>query len=212
MQGGERDRAAPVQLVRAGRGDYESVWNGRDELLHRSLAPEIPSKVCCLCWNRRPLSDFDKRHICRRCIRLRNSARLRKYREAARANRVCQVCLKRQAVAGLTICERCQAGKREQSSKRRRRLLGESRCVDCTASLPPGWKAARCRACVDGGVARHPARHGVVSHLRQAPPSGTCRRCSGHAMPALSGPGGRTPANASRRASKERGSSKLMVR
>ena len=152
-------------------GAYESVWNGRDELIHRPPLLRSPSKVCRQCWCRRPLRDFDKRRICRHCVRLRNSARLRKYRERARAGGVCQSCLKRPAAAGLTICERCQLLNREQNGKRRRRLAGERRCVNCTASLRPGWNAARCRACVDS------LRRRMTELRRSRLAAGLCRTC-----------------------------------
>jgi len=134
--------------------DYESVWNGRDELVHRPPPVPVPSKLCRVCWRRRPLRDFDKRLICRRCVRLRNSARLRAYRESARAEGVCQACLKRPAAASLTICERCQAHRRELNAERRRRRAGERRCVSCSESLPQGWKRQRCEACLDAARRR----------------------------------------------------------
>ena len=151
--------------------DYESVWNGRDELVHRPLPPPTPSKICLHCWRRRPLRDFDKRRICRRCIRLRNRARLREYRATARARGFCQSCLRRPAAAGLTICERCQVGHRELNIKRRQRLAGERRCVNCTASLPSGWKPQRCRVCLDS------ARRRAAEVRRSRLAEGLCRAC-----------------------------------
>ena len=149
---------------------YESVWNGR-ALIYRPPPPRPPSRICRQCWRRRPLRDFDKRRLCRRCVRLRNSARLREYRETARARGFCQVCLKRPAAGGLTICEGCQQRSREQNVKRRQRLGGQGRCVSCTARLPPGWKAARCRACVDASRRR-------MAELRQGRlAAGLCRAC-----------------------------------
>ncbi len=153
--------------------DYQSIWNGRDELVHRPLAPppQALAKLCCGCWRRRPLRDFDKRRICRHCVRLRNSARLRKSREAARARGFCQVCLNRPAAVGLTICARCQLRHRKQNVERRRRLNGEGRCVNCTASLPSGWKGARCEACVDS------SRRRMAELRRTRLAAGLCRAC-----------------------------------
>ncbi len=133
---------------------YESVWNGRDELVHRPPPPPAASKLCRVCWHRRPLRDFDKRLVCRRCIRLRNSARLRAYREKARGEGVCQACLKRPAAASLTICERCQAQRRELNAERRRKRGGERRCVSCSENLPPEWKRQRCGACLEAARTR----------------------------------------------------------
>ncbi len=149
---------------------YESVWNGR-ELIYQPPPPRPTSKICRQCWRRRPLRDFDKRRICRECVRLRNSARLREYRETARARGFCQACLKRPAAGGLTICEGCQQRHREQNVERRQRLGREGRCVSCTASLPPGWKAASCRACVDY------LRRRMVELRQSRLAAGLCRAC-----------------------------------
>lgn len=153
---------------------YESIWNGRDELVHRpSLPPPVQAsaKLCRSCWRWRPLGDFDERRICRHCVRLRNSARVRKSRAAARSRGLCQACQKRSAAAGLTICERCQLRHREHNVERRRRLNGEGRCVSCTASLPPGWKGARCGACVDS------SRRRMAELRRTRLAAGLCRAC-----------------------------------
>ena len=113
----------------AGVDDYESVWNGPDELIHRPPRPHAPSKICRLCWNPRPLGEFDKRRICRRCVRILNKARLRGYREAAKTTGMCQVCLKRRAAAGLTMCGECRVRQRAQNVTYRQRLRDEGRCV-----------------------------------------------------------------------------------
>ena len=156
--------------------EYESVWNGRDELVHQLSrpAPQLPTKLCPVCWRRRPLRDFDKRRICRRCVRLRTSARLQESRKAARLRGACQSCLKGPAAAGLTICESCQQRQREQNVTRRRRLEDEGRCVNCTASLPAGWKAARCGTCVDS------ARRRMAELRRARLAAGLCRTCGKH--------------------------------
>ncbi len=157
-----------------GMHGYESIWNGRDELVHRPLPP-LPApaaeKLCRCCWRWRPLRDFDERRICRRCVRLRNSERVRKSREAARARGLCQACQKSSAAAGLTICEKCQLRRREHNVERRRRLSGEGRCADCTASLPSGWKGARCKACVDS------SRRRTAELRRTRLAAGLCRAC-----------------------------------
>ena len=153
---------------------YESIWNGRDPLVHRSFRPppkQVSAKLCRCCWRWRPLRDFDKRHLCRRCVRLRNGARVRESREAAKASGLCQACQKRSAAAGLTICERCQLRHREQNVERRRRLSGEGRCIDCTASLPSGWKGPRCTACVDS------SRRRMAELRRTRLAAGLCRDC-----------------------------------
>lgn len=163
-----------VGASRGGVDGYESVWNGRDELVHRPWPlPAIqPSAKLCRCCSRwRPLRDFDKRRICRYCVRLRNSARLRESREAARARGLCQACQKRPAAAGLTICSRCQLRHREHNVERRRRLQGEGRCVDCTASLPSGWKGGRCKTCVDS------SRRRTAELRRSRLAAGLCRAC-----------------------------------
>lgn len=153
---------------------YESIWNGRDELVNRPSPPppaQAAAKICGGCWRWRPLRDFDERRICRHCVRLRNSARVRESREAARARGLCQACQKRPAAVGLTICERCQLRHREHNVERRRRLAGEGRCVDCTANLPSGWEGARCGACVDSSRRR-------MAELRQTRlAAGLCRDC-----------------------------------
>lgn len=153
---------------------YESIWNGRDELVHRpwpSPPMRASAKLCCGCWRWRPRGDFDERRICRHCVRLRNSARVRESREAARARGLCQACQKRPAAAGLTICKRCQLRHREHNVERRRRLAGEGRCVDCTANLPSGWKGARCGACVDS------SRRRMAELRRTRLAAGLCRTC-----------------------------------
>ena len=166
-----RDCATPSARMHG----YESVWNGRDELVHRTSPPPAtrPSaRLCRCCWRWRPLRDFDrKRRICRRCVRLRNSARVRKSREAARARGLCQACQKRSAAAGLTICARCRLRHREHNVERRRRLQGEGRCVGCSASLPSGWKGARCKACVDS------SRRRTAELRRTRLAAGLCRAC-----------------------------------
>ncbi len=159
---------------RASVHGYESIWNGRDELVNRPTPPppvQASAKLCGGCWRWRPLRDFDERRICRHCVRLRNSARVRESREAARARGLCQACQKRSAAAGLTICERCQRRHREHNVERRGRLAGEGRCVNCTANLPSGWEGARCEACVDSSRRR-------MAELRSARlAAGLCRTC-----------------------------------
>ena len=162
---------------------YESIWNGRDELVHRPPPPavEASAKLCRGCWRWRQLRDFEKRRICRHCVRLRNSGRLRKTREAARVRGRCQACAKRPAAAGLTICAKCRLRHREQNVDRRRRLSGEGRCVDCTAGLPSGWTGARCEACVDSSR----RRMGELRRGRLA--AGLCRACGKRPRAVLSG-------------------------
>ena len=154
---------------------YESIWNGRDELVHRPSPPpaiQPSAKLCLCCWRWRPLRDFDsKRRVCRHCVRLRNSVRLRESREAARARGLCQACQKRPAATGLTICARCQLRHREHNVERRRRLQGEGRCADCTTSLPSGWKGARCKACMDS------SRRRMAGLRRDRLAAGLCRAC-----------------------------------
>ena len=50
---------------RRGLDGYESVWNGRDELVHRPSppAPRLPAKLSPVCWRLFPLGDFDRRRI-----------------------------------------------------------------------------------------------------------------------------------------------------
>ena len=159
---------------RAGVPGYESIWNGRDELVHRPSPPppvQASAKLCRCCQRWRPLGDFDKRRICRHCVRLRNSGRVRELREAARARGLCQACRKRSAAAGLTICERCRLRHRGHNVERRRRLNREGRCIDCTADLPSGWKGARCKACVDS------SRRRMAELRRSRLAAGLCRAC-----------------------------------
>lgn len=153
------------------RDGYVSVWNGRDELIHRPLPPPAPFRICCLCWNRRPPGDFDRRRICRRCVRLQTSARLREDREAARTTGLCQACLKRPAAGGLTVCERCRVRHRALNVTRRQRLRDEGRCAECTASLPSGWKRPRCGTCLDS------RRRRAAELRRDRLAAGLCRDC-----------------------------------
>ena len=147
-------RAETAEWRRSAWATTSRFGNGRDELVHRPLPAPVPSKLCRVCWRRRPLRDFDKRLICRRCIRLRNSARLRAYRESARGEGVCQACLKRPVAGSLTICETCRLHRRELNAERRRRRAGEPHCVSCSEGLPPGWKRQRCGACIEAARRR----------------------------------------------------------
>ena len=132
---------------------YISTWNGRDSLTD-ARAPDSdtasPTRQCRVCFLRRPLHQFEpKRRVCRRCTGLRNLEKLREQRRAAVRQGFCQICLKKPALDGLTICGRCRERHREQNAARSTRLREAGLCRSCTQSLPDGWKHVRCRVCAD---------------------------------------------------------------
>ena len=151
--------------------EYELVWNGRDELVHRPRPPPVPTtRFCGGCWRRRLFSDFGG-DICRRCARVRKRGRLRDRRKAARARGISQRGFKRRTVSRLTICATCRARRRRTNAERRRRLAAAGRCQCCGALLPRGWKRRICPGCSSDDVAT------VAKHRAARLASGLCRTC-----------------------------------
>ena len=161
---------------------YESVWNGRDELVHRPYTPREPKEYCQCCWGE--LDDG-------KCEHCDQSPTIQQRRQAARRIGMCQACLARKALPGLTIYGKCRERQQAWNARRRERFVRERRCLDCTRQLPEGWGYRRCEDCIQyrrdraSEVRRSRLAAGLCRTCGEAPraalPSGQravqCRRC-----------------------------------
>lgn len=118
---------------------YESVWNGRDELVHKPYGRPEPKEYCPRCWGELEAG---------KCEHCDQSPTIQQRRQAARRTGMCQACLARKAVPGLTICGKCQEAKQVWNVRRREQFARERRCLDCTEQLPEGWGYQRCKDCI----------------------------------------------------------------
>ena len=205
--GGGGEAAGTAQRHRPACG-YESIWNGRDELVHRPSPPpatQPSAKLWRGCWRWRPRRDFDsKRSICRHCVRLRNSARLRESPAKPQGEwtvsgvsetlgrgptdhpREMSSCAIGSTTSNGGGDSSVKAGAwiARRASHRAGRVHGARRVWTPRDGGRPSCAAPGCRR--------------MVSRLWREAPRCARQRCTGDAMPALSGPSGRTEANARR--------------
>ena len=174
---------SPLRMNRVPREPrYESVWNGRDELVHKPYGRPESKEYCPRCWGELEAG---------KCEHCDQSPTIQQRRQAARRTGMCQACLAREAVPGLTICGKCQEAKQVWNVRRREQFARERRCLDCTEQLPEGWGYQRCKDCIQyrrdraSGLRRSRLAAGLCRTCGEAPRavlaggerSSQCRRC-----------------------------------